>query len=128
MMKKKLVFTLVLALAFLLAFSSCAPAYRGDARVGSYVAYGADGKTVVYRLTLEENGKGVIIHYPAIGGETREDVFFEFRDTTLNVHGTEVVGGVIGRSEVWGEVALISDAYTFELRSAGGVLANFVKE
>ena len=127
-MKKRLFTLLALALALLLAFTSCSPAYEGDARVGSYIAYGADGKTVVYRLTLWENGTGEIIHYPTIGGETREEIIFEFRDDNINLHGTEVVGGVVGRSELWGEVALVGSAYTFELRSQGGVLANFVRE
>ena len=127
-MKKRLFTLLALALALLLMLASCAPAYKGDARVGSYIAYGADGKTVVYRLTLGENGTGEIIHYPTIGGETREEIIFEFRDENINLHGTEVVGGVVGRSELWGEVALVGSAYTFELRSQGGVLANFVRE
>lgn len=125
-MKKKLLVLLALTLALLL--SACAPAYRGDARTGSYIAYGADGKTVTYRLTLDEDGRGTIIHYPAIGGEEREDIIFEFRDDALNLHGTEVVGGVIGRGELYGTVSQLGDRFTFELRSADGVLANFVKE
>lgn len=127
-MKKKIVTVLAVALSLLLLLGSCAPAYKGDARTGSYIAYGADGKTVVYRLTLNEDGRGDIVHYPSFGGETREEIIFEFRDDTLNLHGTEVVGGVIGRSELWGEIALLGDSYTFELRTANGVLANFVKE
>ena len=83
---------------------------------------------MVYRLVLEEDGRGSITHYPSFGGETREDVIFEIKDGFVNVHGTEVVGGVIGRSELSGEIAPIGDSYTFELRSSDGVLANFVKE
>ena len=127
-MKKKNLMVLALALSLVLLLSSCAPAYQGDSRIGSYIAYGADGKTVVYRLTLEEDGTGALIHYPSIGGETREEIIFELREDTLNLHGTEVVGGVIGRNEVWGDVTILGDAYTFELRSGNGVFANFVRE
>ena len=127
-MKKRILTVASLLLALVLLLAACAPAYEADSRIGSYIAYGADGKTVVYRLVLEEDGRGSITHYPSFGGETREDIIFEIKDGTLNVHGTEVVGGVIGRSELSGEVAPIGDAYTFELRSADGVLANFVKE
>ena len=127
-MKKRIFALLALCAAFLLVFTACAPAYKDDARIGSYVAYGADGKTVVYRLVLEEDGRGSITHYPSFGGETREDVIFELDGETINVHGTEVVGGVIGRSELSGGIALLGDGYTFELRSKDGVLANFVKE
>ncbi|MBE6656074.1 MAG: hypothetical protein E7609_04305 [Ruminococcaceae bacterium] len=129
-MKKILFFTLILCLCAPILFSACAPAYRDDARTGTYVAYGADGKRVDYRLTLEEDGTGEIIHYPHIGGETREDIIFELRDDVLNLHGTEVVGGVIGRNELTGTVELVGNEYTFELRgsSSGAVFANFVRE
>ncbi|MBE6567312.1 MAG: hypothetical protein E7657_01495 [Ruminococcaceae bacterium] len=125
-MKKKLWILVALSLALLL--SACAPVYKGDARTGNYIAYGADGKTVVYRLTLDEDGRGAIVHYPSFGGETREEIIFEFQGDTLNLHGTEVVGGVIGRNELYGTVSLLDDVYTFELRTDDGVLANFVKE
>lgn len=129
-MKKRLLFALLFSLCALLILSACAPEYRDDARIGTYIAYGADGKTVVYRLTLDEDGTGALIHYPSIGGETRESIIFEFRDDTLNLHGTEVVGGVIGRNELTGTVSLVGDAYTFELRGSlsGAVFANFVRE
>ena len=127
-MKKRILTLAALLLSLLLLFVACAPAYESDSRIGSYIAYGADGKTVVYRLALEEDGKGSITYYPSFGGETREDVFFEIRDGVINVHGTEVVGGVIGRSELSGEIAPIGDSYSFELRSSDGVLANFIKE
>ena len=129
-MKKTLSFVLLLLCALALLLSACSPAYRDDARIGTYIAYGADGKTVVYRLTLEDDGTGVMIHYPAIGGETREEIIFELDGDTLYLHGTEVVGGVIGRNELTGTVFPEGDSYTFELRatSGGGVLANFVKE
>ena len=120
----------MLCLCLALLLSACSPAYQGDARLGSYVAYGADGKTVTYRLTLDEDGTGVMIHYPSIGGETREDVIFELDGDTLNVHGTEVAGGVIGRSEITGTLSPVGDSYSVELRgtSSGTPLANFVKE
>ena len=129
-MKKSLFLALALCLCAVLVLSSCAPAYRDDARVGTYIAYGADGKRVDYRLFLNEDGTGDLIHYPLIGGETREEIIFEFRDDVLNLHGTEVVGGVIGRNELTGKVELVGDAYTFELRgsSSGAVFANFVRE
>ena len=129
-MKKKLFSLAVLLLCALFLLFSCAPAYEGDARIGTYAALGADGETVVYRLTLEADGTGEMIHYPTIGGETREDIIFEFKDDTLYLHGTEVVGGVIGRNELSGTLTLEGDVYTFELRSgaSGTPLANFVQE
>ena len=129
-MKKRFSFALVFCLCLALLFSACAPAYKDDARLGTYIAYGADGKTVTYRLTLSDDGTGVLIHYPAIGGETREDVIFELVGDTLNLHGTEVVGGVIGRNELTGTVTITAEEYTFELRgsTSGTVFANFVRE
>ena len=129
-MKKRLFTLLALVLALLMTLASCAPAYEGDARVGSYIAYGADGKTVVYRLTLWENGTGEIIHYPTIGGETREEIIFTFEENNLVLHGTEVVGGVVGRNEFLGTVALSEDKYSVELRSmdSSAPLATFVQE
>ncbi len=128
-MKKKILCLLALFACALLLFSACAPAYEGDARLGTYAALGADGKTVVYRLTLEADGTGVIIHYPTIGGEESEDVIFEIDGDTLYLHGTEVVGGVVGRNELHGTLAKENDAYTVELASdAGTPLANFVQE
>ena len=113
-MKKKILCLLALFACALLLFSACAPAYEGDARLGTYAALGADGKTVVYRLTLEADGTGVIIHYPTIGGEESEDVIFEIDGDTLYLHGT---------------LAKENDAYTVELASdAGTPLANFVQE
>ena len=128
-MKKKLfaLFALLSCVAMLLA--SCAPAYRDDARIGKYTAVGADGETVVYSLTLKPDGRGEIVHYPVIGAEEREDVIFEIKDDTLYIHGTEVVGGVIGRNELYGTLVSEFGAYTVELRAAGGApLANFVQE
>ena len=127
-MKKRLSFALALLLGLALLFSACAPAYRGDARIGAYVALGADGKTVVYRLTLDANGTGELVHYPTIGGETREDIIFEIKDDTLYLHGTEVVGGVIGRNELRGKWILENGAYSVELGSGTGApLGNFVQ-
>ena len=127
---KKLALSLLLVLSLLFALLSCAPAYEGDARIGSYIAYGADGKTVVYRLTLSENGTGEMIHYPAIGGETREEIIFTFEESTLVLHGTEVVGGVIGRNEFLGTPTLSVDKYSVELRAvdSSAPLATFVQE
>ena len=129
-MKKRIALFLVFALSLVLLFTSCAPAYEGDARVGSYIAYGADGKTVAYRLVLEADGTGEMIHYPAIGPEEKEDIIFELTDDVIHVHGTAVSGGVIGRNELSGKPVLEGDAYTFELRSgtSGTALANFVME
>ena len=128
-MKKKLSLLTALLLFVCLLLASCAPAYLDDARIGTYAALGADGKTVVYRLTLDADGTGKITHYPAIGGETSEDIIFEIKDDTLYLHGTEVVGGVVGRNELHGTLTLESDAYTVELRSdSGAPLANFVQE
>lgn len=127
---KKLALSLLLALALLFGLLACAPAYEGDARIGSYIAYGADGKTVTYRLTLHSNGEGEMIHYPTIGGETREEIIFTFEGTTLLLHGTEVVGGVIGRNEFVGTPALSEDKYSMELRGmdSSAPLATFVQE
>ena len=135
----KKILTLALSLCLLLALlASCSAPYLGDARMGEYTAFGPDGERVVYRLTLEESGKGVMIHYPTIGGETREEIFFTFDGDVLRLHGTEVVGGVIGRNEFYGTVALASDhatgvnsvpVYEVELfASQSGVsLGNFVQ-
>ena len=128
-MKKKLFALLALVACFALLFVSCAPAYRDDARIGKYTAVGADGETVVYSLTLKPDGRGVIVHYPVIGAEEQEDIIFEIKDDTLYLHGTEVVGGVIGRNELYGKLVLEFGSYTVELRAAGGApLANFVQE
>lgn len=127
-MKKKLCLLLALILGALFLFSACAPSYLGDARIGDYLALGADGKTVVYHLTLDADGTGAITHYPTIGGETREDIIFEIKDDTLYLHGTEVVGGVIGRNELHGTLVAESGAYTVALVSdSGAPLANFVQ-
>ena len=127
---KKILLSLLLVLSLLFSLLACAPSYKNDARIGSYIAYGADGKTVVYRLTLTENGTGEMIHYPTIGGETREEIIFTFEENNLVLHGTEVVGGVVGRNEFLGTVALSEDKYSVELRSmdSSAPLATFVQE
>ena len=130
----------VLALCLLaLVLSACSAPYAGDARMGEYISLGPDGETVVYRVTLDASGKGEMIHYPTIGGETREEIFFTFDNDVLRLHGTEVVGGVIGRNEFYGTVALASDhsanvgnqaiVYAFELYSSQThiSLGNFVQ-
>ncbi len=116
-MKKRILLGLCLLLAGLLLLLGCAPSYRGDARIGSYTALGADGKTVNYRLVLYENGEGEIVHYPSFGGETKEKIIFEFEDEFLVLHGTEAVGGVVGRNEYLGEMILSGDSYSVELRA-----------
>lgn len=127
---KKILLSLLLVLSLLFSLLACAPSYKNDARIGSYIAYGADGKTVVYRLTLTENGTGEMIHYPTIGGETREEIIFTFEENNLVLHGTEVVGGVVGRNEFLGTIALFADKYSVELRSmdSSAPLATFVQE
>ena len=127
---KKTVLFLLLILSLLFGCLACAPAYRGDARLGSYIAYGADGKTVVYRLSLYENGEGEMIHYPTIGGETREEIIFTFEGDKLVLHGTEVVGGVVGRNEFLGTLSLSEEKYSVELRAmdSSAPLATFIQE
>ena len=127
---KKILLSLLLVLSLFCSLLACAPAYEGDARIGSYIAYGADGKTVVYRLTLTKNGTGEMIHYPTIGGETREEIIFTFEENVLVLHGTEVVGGVIGRNEFLGTAVLSEEKYSVELRSvdSSAPLATFVQE
>lgn len=138
-MKKTLFLSLVF-FALLALLSACAAPYRGDVRVGEYTSLGADSKTVVYRLTLNEDGTGTFIHYPTIGGETKEEIFFTFDEDVLRLHGTEVVGGVIGRNEFYGTLFLASDhspdagnravVYEVELfaSQSGVALGNFVQE
>lgn len=116
-MKKRWILGVSLLLAALLLLVGCTPAYRNDARLGSYTALGADGKTVTYRLVLYENGEGEIIHYPSFGGETKEEIIFTFEDDLIVLHGTESVGGVVGRNEFLGEMTRSGETYSFELRS-----------
>lgn len=130
-MKKRIAVSLALVLVFLLLFVGCGARYKDDARVGSYVAYGADGKTVTYRLTLDTRGEGKMIHYPAFGPEESEEIIFTFEgEDGILIHGTEAVGGVLGRNEYTATVALEGSKYAFELRAvATGVpLAVFVQE
>ena len=129
-MKKKSFFSLLLALLMLFSLVGCGTSYRDDARIGSYVAYGPDGERVEYRLVLHENGEGEMIHYPIIGGEEKEEIFFTFEGETLTLHGTEEVGGVIGRNEFLGNMVSDGKKYTVELRSIDSSvpLAVFVQE
>ncbi len=129
-MKKTLrLLSLACALILLFLFAACSPAYRDEPRVGTYVGLGADGETVVYRLTLSEDGRGTLTHYPTIGGETAEDIIFAIDGEELRLHGTAVTGGVIGRSEYYGILKADSD-FSFEMYSVetGVPLALFVKE
>ena len=121
----------VLALCLLaLVLSACSAPYRGDARMGEYISLGPDGETVVYRVTLDASGKGEMIHYPTIGGETKEEIFFTFDNDVLRLHGTEVVGGVIGRNEFLGTLSLTVEKYSVELRAmdSSAPLATFIQE
>ncbi|MBQ9735409.1 MAG: hypothetical protein IJV96_01320 [Clostridia bacterium] len=116
-MKKTLSLLLCLCALFAL-LSACSPAFKDDARIGEYTALADDGKGVQYRLVLNENGEGTLTHYSTIGPEETEDVIFTIDGDRLLVHGTERVGGVIGRNEFEGVFILEGDAYTVTLRSA----------
>lgn len=123
------ILSFTISLLLLLSLFACSPAYRGDARVGTYIGLGADGEAVVYRLTLSEDGRGTLIHYPTIGAETEEEIIFAIDGDELRLHGTAVTGGVIGRSEYYGVLTAQND-YSFELCSSesGVALALFVRE
>ena len=131
-MKRNLSFILALALSLaLFALTACSADYSDDARVGEYVALGPDGQTVEYRLTLESDGEGKITHYPAFGAETTEDIIFTVEQgDTLVLHGTEAVGGVVGRNEYFGTFVAEEGGYAVELRmvDTGGVLGLFTME
>ena len=126
--------TACLILALLLALSAltaCGADYSNDVRIGEYVALSPDGETVEYRLKLKTNGEGTITHYPAFGPETTEDIIFTVEESdTLVLHGTEAVGGVVGRNEYFGRFVAEGKGYTVELRmvSTGGVLGLFTME
>lgn len=129
-MKRIAGLSLLLVALLVLSLFGCGNSYAGDGRIGNYIAYGPDGETVTYRLELYENGEGKMVHYPAIGGETSEEIIFTFEDENLVLHGTEPVGGVIGRNEFLGKATQDGSKYTVELRSvaAGTPLATFVQE
>ena len=71
-----------------------------------------------------------MIHYPIIGGEEKEEIFFTFEDDKLVLYGTEEVGGVIGRNEFLGSLVHDGSKYSVELRSVDSSvpLAAFVQE
>ena len=119
-MKKKIGLSLLLLFALLLASVGCSASYAGDGRIGSYVALASDGERVEYRLVLNENGEGKITHYPIIGGEASEEIFFTFEGESLVLHGTVVVDTekVIGRHEFVGNMTKDPNGkHTVELRS-----------
>ena len=129
-MKRKSLISLLLIAALLLSLVGCGTSYEGDERIGSYVAYAPDGERVEYRLTLNADGEGEMIRYPIIGGEEKEEIFFTFEGETLTLHGTEEIGGVIGRNEFLGSMVHDGSKYTVELRSIDSSvpLALFVQE
>ena len=129
-MKRRSFVSLLLAVVLLLTLVGCGSSYVGDDRIGSYVAYGPDGERVEYRLVLKDNGEGEMIHYPIIGGEEKEEIFFTFEDDKLVLYGTEEVGGVIGRNEFLGSLVHDGSKYSVELRSVDSSvpLAAFVQE
>ena len=124
-MKKTLSLLLCLCALFTL-LAACSPAFKGDAHVGEYTALADDGKGIQYRLVLNENGEGTLTHYSTIGPEESEEIIFTIDGERLLLHGTERVGGVIGRNEFEGTFVLEGNAYTVTLRSAqSGVSLSF---
>ena len=132
-MKKKIVLSLLLLLALLLASVGCSASYTGDGRIGSYISFAPDGERVEYRLVLNEKGEGEITHYPIIGAEESEEIFFTFEGESLVLHGTVAVDTekVIGRNEFVGNMTVDPNGkHTVELRSidTGVPFAVFVQE
>ena len=122
-MKKKAAVLLLLA-ALALGLMACAPDYTGDERLGLY----ENGEG--YTLVLEADGKGTMTYTSSYGILTEEAVVFDFeKDGTLVLHGTEEVGGVVGRTEFYGRPQKTEDGYTLTLRAVdtGVTLAPFVK-
>lgn len=128
---KKICSLFLLFALVLLAMTGCGADYSGDVRIGEYVALGPDGETVEYRLALTADGEGTVTHYPAFGAPTTEDIIFTVEEgDTLVLHGTEAVGGVVGRNEYFGKFVAEGKGYAVELRmvETGGVLGLFTME
>ena len=115
---KKILSLVLCFCAIALLVTSCTPAFKGDERMGEYTALADDGKGVQYRLVLNENGEGTLTHYSTIGPEETEEIIFTIDGDRLLLHGTERVGGVIGRNEFEGVFVKEGDAYAITLRSA----------